>query len=186
MIGFVGSFGPWHGAPRLAEAFVQLSRRNDAVRLLLIGDGTERAEVEAVLRDGGVAARVVFTGGLPPSAVPAHLDACDVVAAPHVQIPGGVEFFGSPTKLFEYMASGKAIVASRLGQIADVLDDDVTALLVAPGNVDDLASALGRLADDPGLRRRLGAAARAAAVESHSWRRNAERLVEAYRGLAPG
>ena len=63
VIGFVGSFGPWHGAPRLAEAFVQLSRRNDAVRLLLIGDGTERAEVESVLRDGGVAARVVLTGG---------------------------------------------------------------------------------------------------------------------------
>ena len=184
VVGFVGSFGPWHGAPRLAEAFVRLCRRRDDVRLLLVGEGAERAAVESILRDGGVLDRARLTGAVAPARVPAYLDACDVVAAPHVQIPGGVEFFGSPTKLFEYMASGKAIVASRLGQIADVLDDDATALLVEPGDVEELADALGRLADDPALRSRLGAAARQRAIEAHSWRRNAERVVEAYRTLA--
>ena len=69
-------------------------------------------------------------------------DACDILLSPHVPMSDGSEFFGSPTKLFEYMAMGKAIVASRLGQIADVLDDEETALLIEPGDARKLAEAM--------------------------------------------
>ena len=64
----------------------------------------------------------------------------------------GSEFFGSPTKLFEYMAMGKGIVASRLGQIGDVLSDEETALLIEPGNARQLADAILRLSDSRELR----------------------------------
>ena len=56
--------------------------------------------------------------------VPSLLDACDILVSPHVPLDAGAEFFGSPTKLFEYMAMGKGIVASRLGQIGEVLQHE--------------------------------------------------------------
>ena len=95
----------------------------------------------------------------------------------------GSDFFGSPTKIFEYMAMGKGIVASRLGQIGEVLADDDNALLVEPGNVPELARAITRLVDSRELRERLGARARKVAVQNHTWTRNAERVLQAYNSL---
>jgi glycosyltransferase involved in cell wall biosynthesis len=81
----------------------------------------------------------------------------------------------SPLKLFEYMAAGKAIVASSLPAIREVLADEVNALLVAPGDPDALAAGIRRLADNPELRDALAGAARTAVAE-YSWVRRAERL----------
>lgn len=180
LFGFVGSFGPWHGAPVLGRAFVELARELCNVRLLLVGDGEELAEVRNSIGDLIESGRVIVEGSVDPSQVPAFLDACDVLVSPHVPLAGDIEFFGSPTKLFEYMAAGKAIVASRLGQIGDVLEDERSALLVEPGDQDALVAAMRRLASDCSLRARLGAAARSDAEQFHGWRRNAERIVAAF------
>jgi glycosyltransferase involved in cell wall biosynthesis len=180
VIGFVGTFGPWHGATVLARAFSTLAREEaGGMRLLLVGDGEEMAGVRLAL--GGLVdeGRAVLAGAILPQEVPAHLAACDVLVAAHVPNPDGTEFFGSPTKLFEYMASGRAIVASSLGQLAEVLEHGRTALLVEPGSPDDLARAVRRLVTDPVLRRRLGDAAREAAVERHSWKEHTRRIVRA-------
>lgn len=182
--GFVGSFGPWHGAPVLAEAFAMVAQRVPELQLLLIGTGPESDRTRMVLEQHGVLDRCRFTGAVPPAEVPGHLDACDILVSPHVPLPGDIPFFGSPTKLFEYMAAGKPIVASALGQIADVLTDGQTALLVTPGAVDELALGLERLARSPELRVALGAAAREQAVERHTWARNAEVIAAAYRDWA--
>lgn len=184
LVGFVGTFGPWHGAPVLAEAFARLARERSDVRLLLVGDGPEHPRVLARLAEAGCLERVHFTGRAAPEAVPALLDACDVLASPHVPLPGDTPFFGSPTKLFEYMAAGKAIVASGLGQIADVLEHDQTALMATPGDSQELVAAIRRLADDPYLRRRLGAAARRAALDRHSWTSNAQAVRRTYEDWA--
>jgi glycosyltransferase involved in cell wall biosynthesis len=123
---------------------------------------------------------MTVTGSIPPSDVPSHLDACDILVSPHVPLPDGVEFFGSPTKLYEYMAAGKAIVASRLGQIGDVLEHGVTAWLVEPGDMGGLTAALRTLAEAPDLRLELGARARQQAIDHHSWRLNARQVIAAY------
>ena len=81
----------------------------------------------------------------------------------------------SPLKLFEYMAAGKAIVASNLPAIREILTHDVNAVLVTPGDADALAAGICRLADDAALRALLGQA-RATAVAEYSWDRRAERL----------
>ena len=81
----------------------------------------------------------------------------------------------SPLKLFEYMAAGRAIVASDLPSIREVLTDDVSAVLVAPGDAAALAQGIRRLADDAALRARLAAAA-ARAVAEYSWDERAARL----------
>ena len=78
---------------------------------------------------------------------------------------------------------GKGIVASNLGQIGDVLEDEESALLVEPGNIDRLADAINRLVTSKELRNRLGERARTAAVQRYTWRHNAQRVLEAYRSL---
>jgi len=180
LAGFVGTFGPWHGVLTLAEA-VTLLPADSGVRFLLVGAGKFREEVERIIRAAGKERQVIFTGHVKHERVPALLDACDILLSPHVPLEDGSEFFGSPTKLFEYMAMGKGIVASRLGQIGDVLSDHETALLTEPGDARQLAGAIRRLSDSPELCHRLGAAAREAAIERHTWKRNAARVLESYR-----
>ena len=85
---------------------------------------------------------MIFTGALPHDKVAEYLDAADILVSPHIPMPDGSRFFGSPTKLFEYMAMGKAIVASRLEQLAEILEHDRTAWLVTPGNTEELAEAI--------------------------------------------
>lgn len=177
--GFVGTFGPWHGVVQLAEA-VKKVPANLRVRFLFVGSGSLHGEVERLLQAETASGRAIFTGTVAHERVPQLLDACDILVSPHVPLADGSDFFGSPTKIFEYMAMGKGIVASRLGQIGEVLSDNETALLVEPGNVAELASALIKLIEAPELRARLGATARDVAVQNHTWTRNAERVLEAY------
>src|SRR5260370_10481034 len=127
---------------------------------------------------------VMFGVAIPHGSVRAHLDAANILVSPHVPMPGGTPFFGSPTKLFEYMAMGKAIVASALDQIADVLEHGRTALLVRPGDPSELAEAIQRLAADAQLRIELGRNAREIALARHTWRQNARRVL-AYYAVGP-
>jgi glycosyltransferase involved in cell wall biosynthesis len=185
VFGFIGTFGPWHGAEVLARAFVQLlsdaPALKDRVRLLMIGDGPRRAATEAIIREARLSTAVHFTGRTRQEDGPAHLAACDVLLSPHVPNHDGTPFFGSPTKLFEYMAMGKPIIASRLDQIGEVLTDNVTALLVSPGDTDELAAAMRALLDDPQRRARLGAAARREAVANHTWLEHTRRILDRLR-----
>lgn len=183
VLGFIGTFGPWHGPEVLVEAVGQLLRERpgdrERLRLLLIGDGANLPLVRQRILEHGLEDVSICTGLIPQQEGPAHLAACDILAAPHVPNPDGTPFFGSPTKLFEYLAMGKAIVASELGQIGEVLEHHRTAWLVRPGCSASLTAGLKVLLDDAELRARLGAAARQAAVERHSWRRHTEQIIQA-------
>jgi glycosyltransferase involved in cell wall biosynthesis len=183
LAGFVGTFGPWHGVLTLAET-ISLLPEGCGVRFLFVGDGMYRDEVERIITEAGLRQQVIFVGQVVHQRVPALLDACDLLLSPHAPMTDGSEFFGSPTKLFEYMAMGKAIVASRLGQIGEVLVDNQTALLVEPGNARELADAILRLSRSRELRERLGAAARRAAIERHTWKQNAQRVIDEYFSLS--
>lgn len=183
VIGFIGTFGPWHGAEILADAFGRLimlrPELRSSIRLLMVGDGAKMHSVQEVIERHGIADICVLTGLVPQADGPRYLATCDILASPHVPNADGTPFFGSPTKLFEYMAMGRAIVASNLDQIGDVLRDRETAIMTVPGDPDDLARGLAELVDDAELRARLGAAARLDAVANHSWRDHTRRIVEA-------
>jgi glycosyltransferase involved in cell wall biosynthesis len=182
LAGFVGTFGPWHGVEKLAEA-IKTIPESVRIRFLLVGSGSLHAQVEKLLEGAKCSGRVIFTGAVAHQRVAQLLDACDILVAPHVPLADGSEFFGSPTKIFEYMAIGKGIVASRLGQIGEVLVDGETALLVEPGDVGELAAAILKLVESSELRKRLGARAREVAEREHTWTRNAQRVLDAYRSL---
>lgn len=175
VVGFIGTFGPWHGAPVLAEAARAIDSK-PSFTFLFMGDGDERAKSESIVKQAGV--NSIFTGRVAHEFVPAYLDSCDLLVSPHVPLSDGREFFGSPTKLFEYMAMAKPIVASRLGQIADVIIDGENGLLVEPGDHLGLARAIEKLANDEALRERLGAKARSTVVEFYTWKQNAARVFE--------
>jgi glycosyltransferase involved in cell wall biosynthesis len=185
VIGFIGTFGPWHGAEVLARAFGRLiATRPDykrSVRLLMIGDGVLMPDVTSALDAAGVRGLAVLTGIVPQAEGPAYLAACDILASPHVPNADGTPFFGSPTKLFEYMAMGKGIVASDLDQIGDILEHGRAAVMVHPGDVESLVGGLMALIEDPDRRQALGEVARHMAVERHSWRAHTARIVDRLR-----
>ncbi|MCE7980653.1 MAG: glycosyltransferase family 1 protein [Caldilinea sp. CFX5] len=182
VIGFIGTFGPWHGAEVLAEAFGSLLQSypiyRDKVRLLMIGDGVALPKAKANLANYSAAENVIFTGLIPQEQGPAHLAACDILVSPHVPNPDGSPFFGSPTKLFEYMAMGKGIVASNLDQIGQVLSHNHTAWMVKPGDVAALATGLKMLIDNPDLRAQLGQNARTEVVRNYTWRAHTQHIIE--------
>jgi glycosyltransferase involved in cell wall biosynthesis len=181
-VGWVGSFGTWHGAPTLVRALALLPAEVTAV---MVGEGDERQECEELARARGVAERIEFTGALPHRQAIARLAACDLLASPHVPLPGQ-PFFGSPTKLFEYMAIGRPIVASSLEQIGQVLEDGRTACLVEPGDVEDLARGIRDVLALPDRGAALGAAARREAEERHTWDRRGEEILDALAALQVG
>jgi glycosyltransferase involved in cell wall biosynthesis len=190
VIGFIGSFGPWHGAEVLVNAFGRALERRPVLTgkaaLLMIGDGQEMPAVRAAVRRAGLTDSVVLTGNVPQEQGPEYLAACDILVSPHVHNPDGSAFFGSPTKLFEYMAMGRPIVASALEQIGDVLADEETALLVSPGEPSMLADAILRLIESPDLRGQLARNARRVATERYTWRQHTQRILDRLDDLNDG
>ncbi len=182
VLGFIGTFGRWHGAEVLAQAFGELMREfpelRTKARLLMVGDGITMPLVKETLEKYGVLNFCVLTGTLPQAEGPAHLAACDILAAPTVPNPDGTPFFGSPTKLFEYMAMGKGIVASDLDQIGEILKHNETAWLVKPGDKDSLKEGLKALMGDKALREKLGRAAREECVAKYTWKEHTRKIIE--------
>lgn len=181
VIGFIGTFGAWHGAEVLAQAFSQLVQKQETekpVRLLLVGDGMQMPVVRSVLTQAGVMDRCILTGMIPQIQGPSYLAACDILVSPQIPNPDGTPFFGSPTKLFEYMAMGKAIAASDLDQIGEVISHEKTGLLCKPGDVESLKSTLLRLVENAALRNQLGSAARRAVVEQYTWEAHVKRIMD--------
>lgn len=173
-IGFVGTLKPWHGLADLIEAFSILHPRDPSTRLLIVGDGPERATLDADLARRGIRDAVQFTGAVDPREVPGLLASMDVAVAPY---PPMADFYFSPMKIYEYLAAARPIVASRIGQLDGLIRHDVNGLLCPPGNPSALAAAIERLRRSPELRARLGQSARATVLEKHTWAAVAARIL---------
>lgn len=183
VFGFLGTFGQWHGVEEMAKAIVYFFRKHKEfcgkVVFLLIGDGVLLPNVKKILREGGIEDEVIFTGMIPQEKAPSYLDACDAFLSPHIANVDGSHFFGSPTKLFEYMAMGKGIIASNLDQIGEILEHGKTAYLVEPGNSISLADAMVQFLENPALCYEFGMCARKKALEDFTWDRHVEKILKA-------
>ena len=183
VIGFIGTFGRWHGAENLATAFNELLERRPELRgrtrLLMIGDGVGLPATRDIIERAAHADRVIFTGSVPQAEGPSYLAACDMLVSPACTEPGWLPLLRVAHQVFEYMAMGKPIVASSLDQIADVLEDGRTARDGGARNVDSLVAGMERVIDDPGLARRIAQAARVEAVANHTWEEHTRRIIEA-------
>ncbi|MBU2604949.1 MAG: glycosyltransferase [Alphaproteobacteria bacterium] len=190
VITFIGTFGMWHGVDVFARSIVELvhSHRDLLERtkahFLLIGDGQKLPEVQKILSAEGVDRVVTLTGLVPQHLAPLHLAASDVFVSPHVANADGSQFFGSPTKLFEYMAMARPIIASDLEQIGQIfagspqvselksggdLPADAVALMAKPGSVPDLVRGITLLLENPDWGAILGKASRNEALTKYTW-----------------
>jgi glycosyltransferase involved in cell wall biosynthesis len=172
---------PWHGLQTLVKAFDRLHAIGPGVRLLVVGDGPERSRLERDLSARGLLDAVHFTGSVAPTQVPGLLASMEAAVAPY---PGLSHFYFSPLKVYEYMAAGCAIVASRIGQLDGLIEHEVSGLLCTPDDPVQLAGALLRLRSEPSLRNRLGQAARAKVRQKHTWDATVQRILQ-LAGMAP-
>ncbi|MCK6446297.1 MAG: glycosyltransferase family 4 protein [Planctomycetes bacterium] len=170
VLGFTGYYRDWHRLDLVIEALTRPELAG--ARLVLIGEGPARAELEARARATGTESRVHFVGPRPHAAIPALLEAFDVALVP------AINPYASPLKLHEYMAARLAVIAPDQPNLREILVDRENARLVPPGDGEALARVLVELALDPTARAGLGAAARRTIHEHDlTWRGNAKRVV---------
>jgi glycosyltransferase involved in cell wall biosynthesis len=163
------------------DVLIRALRAVDA-ELWIGGRGPMTESYQQSARDAGVVDRVRFLGFIPDAELVAYYDACDVFCMPSTE---RAEQFGLVQ--LEAMHCGKPVIATRLGTgVEYVTLDEVTGLLVEPGNESALAQALNRLLGDPVLRARLGEAGRRRVTEEFSVAQLVEKTVALYRQLAPG
>ena len=165
VLGFVGSFKPWHGTDRLFDVYESLATTHPAVRLLGVGDGPELAGLRARAAASPAGGGVALVGRIPHADIPAWTAAIDVVVAPY---HAAGNFYFSPLKVVEALACGRPVVAPRVGQLGDLIAHGTTGLLYAPDDTEDCRRAIARLVEDPALRIAMGRAARAS-VAGRGW-----------------
>jgi glycosyltransferase involved in cell wall biosynthesis len=173
VIGCVGFFVPWHGLELLVEAVAELRRTAPQVRLLLIGDGPVRPDVERRAAELGVTDLLTITGTVRHEEVRGWLNRVDIA------VLADSNDYGSPMKIFEYMAAAKPIVAPDYGPVVEVLEHGSTGMIFQRRTVSALAGALEQLVRNQPLRQQLGENARQAVLREHTWTRNAEKLEQA-------
>jgi glycosyltransferase involved in cell wall biosynthesis len=159
------------------DTLLHAAARTGGVQVVIAGEGDLRPRLAELA--GRLGVRLHLPGALDRSSVAATLAAADIVVVPSVvDSAGNVD--GLPNALLEALAAGRPVIASRVAGIPDVVEDDVTGLLVAPGDAEALAAALRRLLREPETRRRLGEAARQLATGRLSWDEAGRRFEECY------
>ena len=167
---YVGTFAPGRGL----ETIFQLAQRHPGVDFIVIGGAAPTDQLTA-----NVEVRV----RVPHGEVPELLGRADVLLMPYTrnaQLPGGggrTAEYCSPLKMFEYLSTGRSIIASNLPSIAEILKHESNCLLVDPESVDEWSAALARLASDPALRERLSRGA-AATAERHTLERRLRKIFD--------
>ena len=176
VVGFIGSFRPWHGIDYLIAVAEQVGPQLPHIFFLLVGDGPDRPLYEKKVSDKGLARHFCFTGHVIHEKAPQYLAAMDIVMSPFPRQSYVKGFYGSTLKIFEYMAMSRPIIAPPLGQTCEVIEDGVSGLLIDSEDTPRLAQVILKLYGDPILREQLGRNARARVMERYTWRINAEKV----------
>jgi glycosyltransferase involved in cell wall biosynthesis len=171
VVGFVGSHKPWHGLEVLVEAFRELAAE-PRFHLLVVGAGPMAKLFRSLEQE--LPGRLTCIDAVPHPDIPKFVRAMDVAVAPYPRLE---RFYFSPLKALEYMAAGRAVVVSQIGQLTELIEDGHTGLLVPPGDRAALVEAIRRLAADHGLRQRLGRAAAAKIKANYTWRQRASEIL---------
>ncbi len=195
---FIGTFGQWHGVTLLAEGIRRLvdTERDyldrNKLHFLLIGDGLNMPLVRERIGGAPYDRYVTLTGLIPQDEAPAHLAASDIFLSPHLSNKDNSAFFGSPTKLFEYMAMERPIVAADLDQIGKVLrrtffdegrDLAPLAALFPPGDLDAMLAAFRWVVEHPEPAQQMAQEARREVLARYTWAAHVGAVLDRMTGL---
>jgi len=172
VFGYAGRFVPIKNLSMLIRAFALVVPRSDDARLMLVGDGEQRGQIEALVEELGLGGRVRFAGW--------QRDVMAIYGALDVGVLTS-DNEGTPLMLIEAMSAGRPVIATAVGGVPDVVRDGHTGVLVEPGNVEDLAQAMTRLALDHAVRRTYGEAARREMTERFDGDRAVSEVLALYR-----
>jgi len=173
VVGFVGSFARYHGLDIMLDVGEALGDKWPNVVFILVGKNVHGPDNPMeVVRRRGLGELFIFAGEVPHPRIPLHIAAMDIAMIPDFNT------YGSPMKLFEYMAMKKPIVAPDVPPIREVVEDGKTAILFERGNAPQAKEAIERLIEDEQLRQDLGEEAHEEVMRSHTWERNAEVIAK--------
>ncbi|MHB8813911.1 MAG: glycosyltransferase family 4 protein [Steroidobacteraceae bacterium] len=175
--GFVGTMNRWQAVEGFAAVVERVLAERSDVGFLFVGDGEGRPTLEAELQRRGVRNGAAFTGRQPHAAIPG------LIAAMDIGLLLDSNNYGSPMKVFEYWAMGKAVIAPAVPPVLEIMRDGETGLVITPGDAAAMARCILRLAADSELRVRLGDAGRRRVLSNHTWDQNAAKVVEAAAAL---
>jgi len=182
LVGHVGTLKPWHGTGDLARCLEEALGRDRRLGALIVGDGPGLSGMRDRAEAAGLTHRFHFTGAVGADRVPELAAACTLMIALY---PGNSEpFYFSPLKVVEAMAAGRPVVASRLGQIVDLVRDGIDGVLVDPGDRSGAVAALLALASDPKRCRAMGRAAADRCRNRFSWDATARRILDVAREVS--
>jgi glycosyltransferase involved in cell wall biosynthesis len=174
---FVGSLKKWHGVENAILSVERLIIHDANIRLLVVGDGPERGYLQSVVARKGLERNVTFVGKVKYSRVPLYIGtatACLALFDRERNDRTGL----SPLKIFEYMACGRPVVATDVGNLKNIIGRHECGLIVKPGDIDAMSQALMKLVRNPELAKKLGENGREAAVRYYSWRAISEKLLD--------
>lgn len=171
----VGSLQPYKGIKYLVRACAEVVRHVPGFRCTIVGEGADRAELEALVAELGLHETVRLVGGRPQHEVAALLGAADLFVLPSIVAPSG-QMEGIPVALMEAMASRLPVVSTRLSGIPELVEDGQNGLLVPPQDEAALAAAIVTLCTDAELRRAMGERGRQKVTREFTLRENVRRL----------
>lgn len=182
VIGYIGSFNDYEGLDYLLEAAAMLHKVvGDEFRILLVGDGTNRGELTSLASRLGIADIVSFTGSQPHERIQAFYSLMDIMVFPRKGHT--VCEVVSPLKPFEAMATGKAVVASDVRALAEIVRHNETGLLHRKDDVDSLREQLEAYLSQPNLRARLARQGQDWVTQHRSWSAISDKVGAVYREL---
>ena len=170
---FVGIFAHWQGIEFLIQSAPLILKEISNTRFLIVGDGIMKETLIKMIKEMGLEDNFILTGPVPYREVPKNINVSDVCVVPKRPLKSGY----SPLKLYEYMACGKPVVASRLSGF-EILEENNAGILVEPENIEELAKAIIKLLKDEQLREEMGKNGREYVVKNHSWESVARRVAE--------
>ncbi len=177
VVGFVGGFSSWHGMDVLLAAASDIIKKVQNIHFLLVGEGKMRKPLEKFARDNCLSEYVTFTGNVLYEEVPNYVAAMDITVMPCSNT------YGSPIKVFEYMAMGKPVIAPKLGPVEEIIVHGREGLLINPEIKDELEETILCLCSDEALRNKMGMNGRRAILRHYTWVKNAERVVGIFSSL---
>ncbi len=182
VVGFVGSLNKWHGIDLLMAAIPRILKENKDVRFLIVGDGLMRGEFQEYVKKNKLEDCVKFVGKKPHQDIPQFVGVMDIGLMPNSND------YGSPMKIFEYMAMGKVVVAPELPTITEVIDNRKDGILFPALDVEKFAGEIADLSKDSEKRRRIGTAAYQKVSTQYTWLNNARGIIKLYDefGRVPG